>query len=128
MRIIAILLRICPLLTFGQANEAINEKVNKLNGTWMLERYERDSLERPQEILNRTFVEKTFIKNHLTKKEESESGYVMEFSFDFNGQSFQQEYFEYRPKKHEDDWIEINTDSPFLEFKIKNDEVYIHMT
>jgi hypothetical protein len=122
-----IILTVFPLLSFGQTNSAIEQTAKELTGTWLLERYERDSLVRTQEITGNKFVEKTFILGELTKKEESEGGYVIELSFKSNGQGSHQEYYEYRLEPL-DDWIEIQSCQPVPELIIEDNNVFIQMT
>ncbi|MGL1886194.1 MAG: hypothetical protein OCD76_06740 [Reichenbachiella sp.] len=127
MRYFLIILTFFPLLSYGQTNTAIEQTAKELTGTWLLERYERDSLVRTQEITGDKFVEKTFILGELTKKEESEGGYVIELSFESNGQGSHQEYYDYRLEPL-DDWMEINSCQPVPELMIEDNNVIIHMT
>jgi hypothetical protein len=127
MRYFIIILTIFPLLSFGQTNSAIEQTAKELSGTWLLERYELDSLVRTQDITGNKFVEKTFILGELTKKEESEGGYVIELSFKSNGQGSHQEYYEYQLEPLYD-WMEINTCQPVPELMIEDNKVIIHMT
>ncbi len=128
MRHILIILIFSPILAFSQTNSKIESTASKLTGTWLLERYERDSLVRTQQIVNNKFIEETYVLGKLTGKEESKGGYVIELSFNPNGKGSHQEYYEYELAAKDDDFIEINTCQPVPELKIRNGKIYIHMT
>ncbi|MFT6984121.1 MAG: hypothetical protein ACJAUD_002901 [Crocinitomicaceae bacterium] len=126
MRYFLIILTVFPFLSFGQTNPTIERTANKLTGIWLLERYERDSLVRTQEITANKFVEKTFIFGELTKKEESDGGYVIELSFDPNGQGSYDERNDYRIEPL-DVPIVISTCQSVPELLIENNKVYIRL-
>ncbi|MGZ2368441.1 hypothetical protein ACXR6G_01485 [Ancylomarina sp. YFZ004] len=126
-KIIFILSIFIPTLMFGQSDtkEDISKVAEEISATWILVKYERDSLIKEWSFEEGKYFVKTFKNKEIVKSQEIDGFYVRIMSFKSSGQGSYEDYFDYKSEMEINENYGIEEVNEIPELILSNGKILI---